>query len=99
MWRFYNGFIPVSYAVSYRFHTGFIHLVCSVHTSWLLNVILIMLTHSGSARGAASNKCNDVVFLVSYRFHISFIHLILISAQFVSLERDLDHPHAQRQRS
>ena len=24
MWRFYNGFIPVSYPVSYRFHTGFI---------------------------------------------------------------------------
>ena len=60
--RFHTSFIPVSY---FSF--------CSVRTSWLLNVTLIMLTRGGSAPGAAFNKCNDVVSWFHIRFHSGFI--------------------------
>ena len=110
----YLGFIPRfhTFSCSFGFIPGFIPwfhtpvsypIVDPGFIPWFHTLVLyfgLILVFIARTLAFCLGRCGvPVSYPVSYRFHTGFIHLVLFSTQFVALERDLDHAHAQRQRS
>ena len=82
MWRFYNGFILVSYPVSYRFHTSFIpRRAIAIQCSGLSFVGCDDKGTNSLGDVAVYNGFIPVSYPVSYRFHTGFIPRRAIAIQ------------------